>query len=56
MLQAVDLALKTFHGHEDSWRVLMQEGMSKDLSWNRAAEQYEQVFNWAFMDPPARQC
>jgi len=54
MLDAVDLALTTYRSHPDSWEALMLSGMSQDLSWNKAAEQYEQIFEWAFMDPPAR--
>ena len=26
--------------------------MAKDFSWNHAAEQYEQIFEWAKIDPP----
>ena len=28
--------------------------MTADLSWNRAALEYEQVFQWALMDAPVR--
>jgi len=28
--------------------------MTADLSWNRAAAEYERVFGWALMDEPAR--
>lgn len=30
----------------------MKRGMARDYSWNNAAVQYEQVFDWAFVDPP----
>ena len=55
MMGAIDLALTTYREHRASWEALMRNGMAKDLSWNRAAEQYEQIFAWAFMDPPARE-
>ena len=54
MLGAVDLALTTYREHRESWEELIRNGMRQDLSWNRAAEQYEQIFTWAFMDPPVR--
>lgn len=54
MLEAVDLALGTYRQHKQSWHQLMLCGMSKDLSWDRAAREYEQIFEWAFLDPPAR--
>lgn len=30
----------------------MRRGMEKDFSWNKAAEQYEQIFEWAKVDLP----
>lgn len=30
----------------------MKRGMEKNMSWDNAAIQYEQVFEWAFIDPP----
>lgn len=54
MLGSIDLALGTFRDHKDSWKALMRNGMSKDLSWDAAAEQYEQIFEWAMMDPAHR--
>ena len=35
-------------------QVLMRNGMQRDLSWDRSAAEYEQVFTWAFTDPPVR--
>jgi starch synthase len=26
--------------------------MTKDFTWDHAAEQYEQIFEWAFIDKP----
>ncbi|KAL0317993.1 UNVERIFIED_CONTAM: Soluble starch synthase 1, chloroplastic/amyloplastic [Sesamum angustifolium] len=31
---------------------LMKRGMERDSSWDVAATQYEQVIEWAFIDPP----
>jgi starch synthase len=39
---------------ERAWRGLQQAGMAQDLSWEKAAVEYEQLFGWALMDPPAR--
>ena len=42
---------RRWHRRED-WGALIYNGMTGDLSWDRAAQDYEQVFNWALMDPP----
>lgn len=54
MLGAVDRALEVRWHRPDQWQALMRNGMTADLSWNRAALQYEQIFNWALIDQPAR--
>ena len=54
-MQALDLALQTYKEYPESWQNLMHSGMKQDLSWNRSAQQYEQIFQWAMMDPPVRQ-
>ena len=54
MVAAIDFALETYRSHQGSWQKLMLSGMGKDLSWDRAARQYEQIFEWALMDPPVR--
>jgi starch synthase len=36
-------ALRTYR-YKDSWRQLMLKGMSRNFSWDRSAEQYEQVY------------
>lgn len=51
-LQALKFAIGTYREHKSSWEGLIKRGMERDYSWNNAAEQYEQVFQWAFMDPP----
>ncbi|KAL5567757.1 hypothetical protein UlMin_024332 [Ulmus minor] len=52
MLAAVGYAVGTFREHKSSWEGLMKRGMKKDFTWESAAKQYEQVFEWAFIDPP----
>lgn len=50
--QALRYAIQTFNEHKSSWEGLMIRGMTRDYTWVKAATQYEQVIEWAFMDPP----
>ncbi|XP_076954064.1 soluble starch synthase 1, chloroplastic/amyloplastic-like [Bidens hawaiensis] len=52
MLDALWVAIETYRKHKPSWEGLMKRGMERDYSWDNAAVQYEQVFEWAFIDPP----
>ncbi|KAI4340924.1 hypothetical protein MLD38_025715 [Melastoma candidum] len=52
MLEALGTAIRTYREDKDSWEGLVKRGMAKDYSWEKAAVQYEQVFEWAFSDPP----
>jgi starch synthase len=52
MLAALKVAIGTYREHKDSWAGLMKRGMERECSWDNAAVQYEQVFQWAFIDPP----
>ncbi|RZC84762.1 hypothetical protein C5167_047547 [Papaver somniferum] len=52
MLGVLRIAMDTYRKHKDSWKGLMKRGMEQDFTWDKAAAQYEQVFKWAFMDPP----
>ncbi|KAJ4726671.1 Starch synthase, chloroplastic/amyloplastic [Melia azedarach] len=52
MLIALRIATSTYREHKSSWEGLMRRGMEKDYTWENAAKQYEQVFKWAFVDPP----
>ncbi|KAK7282559.1 hypothetical protein RIF29_11450 [Crotalaria pallida] len=52
MLVALKYALRTYNEHKPSWKALMKRGMTRDFTWVNAATQYEQVIEWAFMDPP----
>ncbi|KAG6410050.1 hypothetical protein SASPL_128097 [Salvia splendens] len=52
LLTTLRIAVSTFREHKISWGGLMKRGMEKNMSWDNAAVQYEQVFDWAFIDPP----
>ncbi|KAG5229549.1 hypothetical protein OIU77_008422 [Salix suchowensis] len=52
MLAALRVAIMTYRDHKSSWEGIMKRGMEKDSTWENAAVQYEQVFEWAFIDPP----
>ncbi|GKU89083.1 hypothetical protein SLEP1_g3272 [Rubroshorea leprosula] len=52
MLGALRTAMQTYREHKESWEGLMRRGMKRDFTWESAAKQYEQVFEWAFIDPP----
>lgn len=43
---AVDRAIEHF-GDKARWRRLVGRAMKQDFSWNRSAEQYEQMYEWA---------
>lgn len=51
-MQALRVASETYRKHKSSWEGLMKRGMERDYTWDNAAGQYEQVFEWAFIDPP----
>ncbi|XP_022844494.1 soluble starch synthase 1, chloroplastic/amyloplastic [Olea europaea var. sylvestris] len=52
LIAALKLAIGTYIEHNSSWEGLVKRGMERESSWDRAAIQYEQVFEWAFTDPP----
>ncbi|KAL0304419.1 UNVERIFIED_CONTAM: Soluble starch synthase 1, chloroplastic/amyloplastic [Sesamum radiatum] len=52
LLAALRTAVRTYKEHKPSWEGLMKRGMERDSSWDIAATQYEQVIEWAFIDPP----
>lgn len=52
MLAALRVAIMTYRDHKSSWEGIMKRGMVKDSTWENAAVHYEQVFEWAFIDPP----
>lgn len=50
--QALRNAIKTYREYKTSWEGLMKRSMEEDYTWENAATQYEQVFEWVFIDPP----
>ncbi|CAA0824690.1 Starch synthase 1- chloroplastic/amyloplastic [Striga hermonthica] len=52
LLATLRIAIGTYREHKSSWEGLMRRGMERNSSWDNAANQYEQVFEWAFIDPP----
>ncbi|KAL2527470.1 Starch synthase 1 [Abeliophyllum distichum] len=52
LLAALKLAIGTYIEHKSSWESLVKRGMERESTWDNAAIQYEQVFEWAFTDPP----
>lgn len=54
MLGSLGACVHVYRSQKEEWALLMKNGMTQDLSWNHAAEQYEQLFSWAMMDPPVR--
>lgn len=45
-------AIQTYHAHPDSFKALQERGMRRDSSWDKAAAEYEQIFEWAKFDRP----
>lgn len=45
-------ALDTYRNHPDSFKDLQSRGMVRDSSWDKAAQEYEQIFEWAKVDEP----
>ncbi|XP_027338444.1 soluble starch synthase 1, chloroplastic/amyloplastic isoform X1 [Abrus precatorius] len=52
MLTALRYAIQTYNEYKSSWEGLMIRGMTRDYTWVNAATQYEQIIEWAFLDPP----
>lgn len=52
MLSALRLSVRTYRDHKASWEGIMKRGMERDYTWENAAIQYEQVFEWACIDSP----
>lgn len=50
MVAAVSSAVKLYREEPDKWRALQLRGMDKDVSWERAAQQYEIVLTEAMVD------
>ena len=52
LMHAVGLALETRRTYPEEFADLQRRGMARDSSWEQAAATYEQIFDWAAMDPP----
>jgi glycogen synthase len=50
MVAAVSSAVHLYRDEPDKWQALQLRGMSRDVSWERAAQQYEQVLTEAMAD------
>lgn len=50
MVAAVSSAVHLYREEPDKWQALQLRGMSLDVSWERAAQQYEQVLTEAMAD------
>ena len=46
---ALGHAITTLKHHRDDFRALQKRGMERNSSWDLAAQQYEQVFEWALV-------
>ena len=53
MLGALFQAIDTFRNFKDTWNAIVKRGMTKDLSWDRSAREYEKILDWSFHDPPS---
>jgi len=52
MMGALGSAVRIFRDKKERWAMLQRACMRQDFSWNKAAVQYEQLFEWAKIDPP----
>jgi starch synthase len=50
--QTLRIAMETYRRYKSSWEGIMKRGMLQDYTWDNAASQYEQVFEWATIDAP----
>ncbi|KAL9998473.1 Granule-bound starch synthase 2, chloroplastic/amyloplastic [Helianthus debilis subsp. tardiflorus] len=44
LIHALGNCLLTYREYKQSWKGIQQRGMTQDLSWNKAAQNYEEVF------------
>ena len=35
-----------YHEDKKAWKVLMKNAMTADLSWNKSAETYGEIYSW----------
>ena len=55
LLWALGHALTTLKSHREDFRAMQRRGMERDASWDLAAQQYEQVFEWALVSGRGRE-
>eukprot|EP00283_Hemiselmis_rufescens_P004277 CAMPEP_0173428992 /NCGR_PEP_ID=MMETSP1357-20121228/7817_1 /TAXON_ID=77926 /ORGANISM="Hemiselmis rufescens, Strain PCC563" /LENGTH=737 /DNA_ID=CAMNT_0014393101 /DNA_START=137 /DNA_END=2353 /DNA_ORIENTATION=+ len=47
-------ALTVYKKNPKDWEAVVTRAMSKDFSWDKSAEKYEQIFDWVQMDEPVQ--
>jgi len=52
MMGALNTALQTYWNYRDAFYAIGERGMECDFSWDLSAKKYEQIFEWAKLDPP----
>ncbi len=51
-IEATKWAIHVYREKKDVWRAMQIQAMTQDLSWNKKAAEWEQIFDWAKIDPP----
>jgi starch synthase len=51
-IEATKWAIHVYKEKKDVWRAMQIQAMTQDLSWNKKAAEWEQIFDWAKIDPP----
>ena len=51
-IEATKWAIHVYREKKDVWRAMQVQAMTQDLSWNKKAAEWEQIFDWAKIDPP----
>jgi starch synthase len=44
---ALQKAINLFHTDKEGWQRIQQAGMKADFSWQRSANGYQQLYQWA---------
>lgn len=45
LIHLVKYAIEVYYYHKDDWKMLMNNAMSYDVSWDKSAVQYEELYN-----------
>lgn len=51
-MHGLGLAMYTYKEHRDEFDQIRIRNMKMDLSWAKAAEEYEKVLTWSKLDRP----